>query len=140
LKIQVFYDEIVFRLKGKKKVLRLIEKVITKEKSPLDDLNFIITNDENLLSINKQFLNHNYYTDVIAFGYEEKGRLSGEIYISIETVKENAHNYKVSLNEELRRVMIHGTLHLCGYEDDTPGQKIIMKDREDYYLEKFQSI
>jgi rRNA maturation RNase YbeY len=84
--------------------------------------------------MNKEFLKHNYYTDVIAFGYNENKIVNGEIYISINTVKINSHNYKVSLRNELIRVMIHGTLHLCGYKDDKDENKASMKDIEDRWM------
>jgi rRNA maturation RNase YbeY len=134
LKIRIFYDDVRYRLQGSKKVLKLIDKVIEKENRLSGDLNFIITNDRNLRKMNKEFLKHNYYTDVIAFGYNENKIVNGEIYISINTVKINSHNYKVSLRNELIRVMIHGTLHLCGYKDDKDENKASMKDIEDKWM------
>lgn len=136
MSIHVFYDGVKFRLKSKREVLTLIEKVIRKEKKIPDGLNFIFTGDEKLLDINKEFLKHNYFTDVIAFGYPEGKKIKGEIYISCDTVKRNAINYKVSLYEEIIRVMIHGTLHLCGYDDRTEKEKKEMAGKEDYWLKE----
>jgi probable rRNA maturation factor len=138
LKINVFYDGIKYRLTSKKRIIDLMEKVIREEKKLLDDLNYVFTDDKSILSINKEFLKNNYYTDVIAFSYEENKRINGEIYISIGTVRKNAYNYKVSFNDEILRVMIHGTLHMCGYDDKTERERAIMRKKEDFWIEKYK--
>jgi len=135
--IRLFYDNVKYRLRGSKKALDNIEKVIRSENRISGDLNFIITGDKELIIINRKFMKHNYFTDVIAFGYELNEKVNGEIYISIETVKRNSYNYKVSLKSEILRVMIHGTLHLCGYEDRNPDEKSIMRKMEDKWLLHF---
>jgi probable rRNA maturation factor len=137
LNIRIFYDEVDFRLSGWRKIKTLLEKVIRDEKKAPGDLNFIFTDDNLLKKINIKFLKHNYYTDVISFDYNEGDTLNGEVYISIETVKMNAKNYKVSYREELLRVMIHGLLHICGHEDGTPEERRQMKILEDHWLERF---
>jgi len=134
LKIRIFYDNVKFRLKESKKVLNIIEKVIRREKKIPGDLIFIISNNKEVRKINKEFLNHNYNTDVIAFGYSERNTLNGEIYISYGKVKENANNYKVSCREELVRVMIHGTLHLCGYDDNTEEKRKLMMEKGEKWI------
>jgi probable rRNA maturation factor len=134
LTIRVFYDGTNFRLKGWKKARRIIEKVISNENRISGDLNFIITNDNFLRDINIKFLKHDYNTDVITFNYNEGGIVNGEVYISLDTVKRNSKNYKVSLKNELIRVMIHGALHLCGYDDKTKKEKKGMKYLEDKWL------
>jgi len=134
LRIGIFYDNIKYRLKGSRKALKIIEKVIRKEHKIPGDLNFIITNDKELSKINREFLNRDNLTDVIAFNYSENNNINGEIYISKETVKRNSINYKVSLKNEMLRVMIHGTLHLCGYVDKRNKEKMVMKRKEDRWL------
>ena len=138
MKIKIYYDHVKFRLKGSKKVLNIIEKVIRTEKKYKGDLIFIITGDREIRKINTEFLNHNYNTDVIAFDYNEEDVLNGEIYISIETVKRNSINYKVSCREELIRVMIHGTLHLCGYDDKSSGEREIMIQKGEDWISELE--
>ncbi len=140
MSVRIFYDNINFRVKNWRNVKKLIEKVITEEGRVSGDLNFIITDDVSLREINREFLKHNYYTDVISFSNEVEGEVSGEVYISIDRVRENGDNYKVSLNRELLRVIIHGTLHLCGYVDHAPFDKAKMRSREDYWLNIFNEI
>ncbi|HOU00927.1 MAG TPA: rRNA maturation RNase YbeY [Bacteroidales bacterium] len=134
MKIRIFYDNVKFRLKESKKVLKIVEKVIRREKKVPGDLVFILSNNKEVRKINKEFLSHNYNTDVIAFDYSNGKILNGEIYISCEKVKENANNYKVSYREELIRVMIHGTLHLCGYDDNTEEKRELMMERGEKWI------
>ena len=127
---------------AEKKIL----SVIRKEKKKAGDINFIFCNDKLLLSLNKKFLKHDTLTDILTFQYgspvgrDLKSRpteVSGDIFISIPRVKENAKKYKATFENELLRVMIHGVLHLCGYKDKTKDEKKEMRTRENYYLIKF---
>jgi rRNA maturation RNase YbeY len=140
LSIRIFYDNIDFRLKGWRKIKKVIDKVIWDEEKVSGDLNFILTNDNILKKMNLKFLKHNYYTDVISFNYGSGKRIDGEVYISIDTVKRNAINYEVSYNSELVRVIIHGVLHLCGYGDKSPEEKKEMRKREDLWLRVFEEM
>ena len=98
---------------------------------------FNFCSDESLSKINKEFLNHDTLTDVITFDYSTLNEISGEIFISIDRVRENASEFQQSFEQELKRVMIHGLLHLCGYSDKTAEDKVLMSDKENYYLDSF---
>ena len=140
MKIKIFYDNIDFRVRGWRKIEKLVKKVISKENKISGDLNFIVTNDKTLKKINIKYLKHNFNTDVISFNYENQGNLYGEIYVSIDTVKRNAKNYKVSYRIELVRVMIHGVLHICGYEDQNNLEKEKMSELEDWWLRVYDEM
>ncbi len=104
------------------------------------NLSVIITDDVTVRNINIEFLEHDYYTDVITFNYNSEELISGEIYISIDTVRENASNYRISLNDEMSRVIIHGVLHLTGFDDKTETDKARMRKAEDYWLGELREI
>ena len=131
-----------FALRKQKAVGKLILSLIRKENgSPslrekkAGEINYVFCSDKFLLGLNKKFLKHNTLTDIITFQYTSK-KLSGEIFISIPRVKENAKKYKTPFENELYRVMIHGSLHLCGFKDKTTAQKKKIREKEDYYLLK----
>ncbi len=134
MSIRIFYDDTSFRLKGWKRVLKIIQELIAKEKRIAGEVNLIITNDENLKAINIEFLEHDYYTDVITFNYNNEEEINGEVYISLDRVKENSINYNVSFEQEMFRVIIHGILHLNGYDDKDEEARSVMRSMEDYWL------
>ena len=107
---------------------------ILSESKKLGELNYIFCNDTYLLDLNRKHLNHDTLTDIISFDDSLGNQISGEIYISIDRIKENAKEYNVSFLDELHRVMIHGILHFCGYNDKSKEEKRIMREKEDYYL------
>ena len=100
----------------------------------LGDISIIFCSDPYILDINQRYLQHDYFTDIITFDYCEGKVLSGDLFISIDTVRENAAEYGASFEEELNRVMVHGLLHLIGYDDHTPEEQKEMRSKEDYYL------
>jgi probable rRNA maturation factor len=132
--IQFHKSQIQFRFSGKAKITKWIEAVIKKEGRKVGSLEFIFCSDEFLLGINKQYLNHDYFTDIITFDYSEGKAIGGEIYISIDRVRDNAVTMGVTFPVELCRVVIHGVLHLLGYSDKSLAQKRKMRMKEDECL------
>jgi len=121
---------ISFSVKSPLKTRRWIEQVAELEQRRISSLSYIFCSDKYLLSINQKYLNHNTLTDIVTFDLAEDAEIEGEIYISVERVKENAVKYAVDFEEELHRVIIHGLLHLIGYKDKTASQKAQMRKKE----------
>jgi len=116
-----------------------INKLFRKEHQKLKSLNYIFCTDKELLNINRNYLKHDFYTDIISFDLSTvPGEMDAEIYISIDRVRENASAFKTSLKQELLRVIFHGALHLCGYDDKSSIEKDLMRKKEDYYIRTFQ--
>ncbi len=134
MSLRIFYDEINYRLKGWRNVVKVFNEVIRENNFVPGDLSFILTTDEKIKEINREFLKHDYFTDVITFGTIEKNVLNGEVYISVDTVKHNSQNYKVSFRAELLRVMSHGVIHLIGYDDETAIKRAEMRRIENIWL------
>ena len=135
--IQFFEEDIIYKLRNKIKVKQWIKNTIAEEGFRLDALTYVFCSDDYLLSINQQYLDHDTYTDIITFDNSEEERLiTGDIFISMHRIKENAVKFSVSEADELHRVIIHGALHLLGYKDKTPASKKKMTQKEDYYLAK----
>src|ERR1035437_6245232 len=135
--IHFYTKDIQFILKKKTQLKQWIAATIEKKKRKTGELNFIFCSDDYLLNINKQYLDHDTYTDIITFDYSQENvklNISGDIYISIERVKENALKFSKSFEDELHRVLIHGTLHLLGYKDKTKIAKAEMTKQEDLCL------
>ena len=122
-------------LKDRQIIRNTLTTLFKKERKKLAELQYIFVSDDNLLEINQQFLQHDFYTDIITFPLSEPGQpISGEIYISVDRVRENAREFGNSVKKELLRVIFHGALHLCGYKDKTSKDQAIMRRREDAYL------
>ncbi len=137
LPIHFFTEDISYTLKQKSLIRNWIRETIINEGYKLRELNFIFCTDEYLLSINQQYLQHDTFTDIITFdNSDKKTDISGDIFISLDRVRENALNFKVNEKDELHRVMIHGTLHLLGYPDKGKAAKAVMTEKENYYLSK----
>jgi len=132
-----FYSKIKFELKNKKSHADWLKAVIESEQKEVDDLSYVFCSDEDLLYINKRYLDHDTFTDIITFDYSEEESISAEIYISIDRVKENAKDFKVKFENELRRVLVHGVLHCCGYVDSTDESKAEMRALENKKIELF---
>lgn len=126
-----------FKLKDKTRLKQWIKAVILSEKKKSGSIAYIFCTDEELLEINLAHLKHNTYTDIITFDYSEGPVVSGDIFISIDRVQENAGKFGVSFEEELHRVMIHGVMHLCGYKDKSKEQSELMRKKENSALKKF---
>ncbi len=132
-----FFSENNYRLSEAYKYREWLDKVAKTEDFVTGELNYIFCDDSYLLTINKNYLNHDTYTDIISFDYVEGSLINGDIFISTERVEENAQNFGVTFDEELRRVMAHGILHLMGYKDKSAPDKEIMRKKEDEKIKLF---
>ena len=132
-----FHYETDFLLENTESFIRWIKNVISEENKELGEVNYIFCDDKYLLEKNIKYLDHDTLTDIITFNYCEGDMISSDIIISVERVMENYSIFENSFSEELNRVMIHGILHLIGYNDKTDGEKEIIRKKEDYYVNKF---
>lgn len=132
-----FNYELDFQLDNEEVFSSWISKVILSENKKEGDINYIFCDDEYILEINKQYLDHDYYTDIISFDYSVGNELHGDIFISIDRVTENATDFNVTFNDELKRVLIHGILHYCGYKDKSDEEERIMRLKEDEKIKMF---
>ena len=136
-KINFFTEDLTYNLKGKIAIKKWLQETIVAEGYQLAELNLIFCSDEYLLRVNQDFLQHDYYTDVITFdNSEELKTILGDIFISIDRVKDNANQNNATTHDELCRIMVHGLLHLLGYRDKTQKAKKEMTAKEDFYLAK----
>lgn len=132
-----YHYETDFNLEDDIKYTDWIKNVVAKESRKLGDLSYVFCTDEYLFTLNEKYLEHKSYTDIITFDYSVEDTISGEIYISIDRVKENARKFKVEFDAELRRVMAHGVLHLVGYKDKTEKDKELMRAKENEKITMF---
>ncbi len=133
-KIEFFYEDIQPLKLQKIQIKKYIKLLINNELKKPGDISIIFCSDNYLLDINKEYLKHNYFTDIITFNYVEGNTISGDLFISIDRVKENSIEFKSGWKKELYRVIFHGLLHLIGYNDKTPEEIKIIREKEDMYL------
>jgi len=127
-----------FSLQEEDRIKLWLERIAQKEGLEIDELGYVFCSDEYLLEINKQYLNHDTYTDIVTFDYSANSVLNGELYISTERVQDNSTDFNVSFDTELRRVMAHGLLHMCGYGDKTEDEISVMRSKEEQYLKLWE--
>ena len=133
--VRFFTQDTSFDIKGKLLLRKWIKTVITAYKSVQGEISIIFCSDSYLLEINKKYLGHDYYTDIITFDYCEQNRISGDLFISVDSVRENSLEYGTEFKDELNRVIVHGILHLIGYDDHTDEDVMTMREKENYYLD-----
>ena len=123
-----------FTLKNKRKIKNWLKDTVVNEKKKVGDINYIFCSKQYLKKINNDYLTKNYETDVISFDFSDDNKISGDIYVSSETVKKNSIIFNVSFNNELKRVMVHGLLHLLNYNDKSKQEQKIMREKENFYI------
>lgn len=133
--IQFFYENLPESVNTEYK--KWLENLILSEEKKLGEINYIFCDDEYLLKVNQDYLQHDYYTDIITFDYVKGKTISGEIFVSLQRISDNASTLSRNYEEELRRVLAHGILHLCGYKDKTEEEELQMRGKEDHYLAKY---
>lgn len=138
--IRYFQEDIRFELKQKMQNNRWLKMVAGSEMRRIGAVNIIFCSDNYILDVNMKYLQHDYFTDIITFDYCEKDILSGDLFISIDSVRENAQFYGTEFVDELNRVMVHGLLHLIGYDDHTEADIAVMRQKENYYLQMKASL
>lgn len=132
--IAYYAEEVKLPAIKKKAVGDWVRKVASLYGKRTGDISYIFCSDEKILEVNKQYLQHDYYTDIISFDYTEGTKISGDLFISLDTVKSNSENFGTDYTEELHRIIIHGILHLCGINDKGPGEREIMTQKENEAL------
>lgn len=136
-KVQFFFQGVTASLPERSHLKQYIQSIFKKEHRELESINFIFCSDKALLDINRQFLNHDFYTDIITFDLSESKLVRAEIYISTQRVRDNASQLGISFKSEVHRVIFHGVLHLCGFKDKRKADKEIMRGKEDFYLARY---
>lgn len=132
-----FNYELDFQLSSEEQVSDWLSTVIKSENCNEGNINYVFCDDEYLHKLNVEFLDHDTLTDIISFDYSVGKELHGDVYISIERVRENANDFSEAFTNELKRVMVHGILHYCGYKDKTEADAITMREKENHYLNQF---
>ena len=138
--IRFFYEKVDFKITNPRKTVYWIVESARREKRSVSDLNYVFCSDEYLVKLNQEFLAHRTLTDIITFDYSVGTRISGEIYISLDRIKENSLKFNAGFQEEMLRVMIHGVLHLVGYNDKKPKEAATMRKKEEAYLSLWKTM
>ena len=138
--VRFFFEDTPFQFKPKRLTSSWLKMVAESEIRKLGDINVIFCSDNYILDINQKYLQHDYFTDIITFDYCEGNKLSGDLFISVDSVRENSIYYHTAFEDELNRVIVHGLLHLIGYDDHTEEDIAQMRSKENYYLELRKSL
>ena len=136
-KVCFFFQGVKVSLANRTQLKKYIQSIFKTEGKEVESINYIFCTDKALLEINRRFLFHNFYTDIITFDLSDSEAIQAEIYISVDRIKDNAPQLGVSFKSELHRVIFHGVLHLCGYKDKKKVEKEVMRGKEDFYLKKY---
>ena len=137
--INLFFEDVEIPNLDSKFFINWLSSTCNEEGKVLEEINLIFCSDEYLLKMNVEYLQHDYYTDIISFDYCEEDRILGDLFISKDRVLDNAEHNSVTFESELQRVIVHGVLHLCGYKDKSEDEEKLMRSKEDYYLSKIVS-
>lgn len=138
--VRYFFEDTDYQFKPKRFTSSWLKTVAESEIRKLGDVNIIFCSDNYILDINQRYLQHDYFTDIITFDYCDGNILSGDLFISVESVRENALEYGTEFDEELNRVIVHGILHLVGYDDHAEDDIVVMRSKENYYLDLRNSL
>lgn len=138
--VAFYFEDIDFKLRHKTRIKEWLRLVAESEVFTLGNISVIFCSDNYILDINQKYLQHDYFTDIITFDYSEGGRISGDLFISVDSVRENSVEYGTEFEDELHRVIVHGILHLIGYDDHTEDEIKTMRSKEDYYLSLFELV
>lgn len=138
--VRYFFEDTDFQFKPKRFTSSWLKTVAESEIRKLGDVNIIFCSDNYILDINQRYLQHDYFTDIITFDYCDGNILSGDLFISVESVRENTLEYGTEFDEELNRVIVHGILHLVGYDDHAEDDIVVMRSKENYYLDLRNSL
>lgn len=138
--VAFYFEDTDFKLRHKTRIKEWLRLVAESEVFTLGNISVIFCSDNYILDINQKYLQHDYFTDIITFDYSEGGRISGDLFISVDSVRENSVEYGTEFEDELHRVIVHGILHLIGYDDHTEDEIKTMRSKEDYYLSFFELV
>lgn len=138
--VAFYFEDTDFKLRHKTRIKEWLRLVAESEVFTLGNISVILCSDNYILDINQKYLQHDYFTDIITFDYSEGGRISGDLFISVDSVRENSVEYGTEFEDELHRVIVHGILHLIGYDDHTEDEIKTMRSKEDYYLSLFELV